>query len=213
MHINPNSIEIEDTLISDERKAELREKYGIPQNATTFIYGGNLGKPQDISFIIECLKDNADKEDRFFVICGTGTEYPKLKAYMSEYNPKNVLLLNGLPRTEYEEFAKAFNIGLIFLDHRFTIPNFPSRLLSYMQNHMPVLACTDINTDVGKTITEGEFGWWCESDNTDGFTKMVEEALNADLKTMGENGFKWLKNNFCVEKSYEIIKNSIEGKK
>lgn len=211
VHINPNSIEIEDELISDVRKAELREKYGIPQNVTTFIYGGNLGKPQDIPFIIECLKDNTNKEDRFFVICGTGTEYPKLKAYMSEYNPKNVLLLNGLPRTEYEEFTKAFDVGLIFLDCRFTIPNFPSRLLSYMQNHMPVLACTDINTDIGKTITEGEFGWWCESNNTEGFTKMIEETLNADLKAMGENGFKWLKNNFSVEKSYEIIKNSIEG--
>lgn len=210
VHINPNSIEIEDKPISNERKSEIRKKYAIPENAATFIYGGNLGKPQDISFIIECLKANADKADRFFVICGTGTEFKKLKAYVDEYVPQNVLLLNGLPKAEYEEFVKAFDVGLIFLDHRFTIPNFPSRLLSYMQSKMPVLACTDPNTDIGKVITENNFGWWCESDSPERFTEMVNNALICDLKIMGENGFEYLRENYISEKSYKIIINSIE---
>ena len=101
-------------------------------------------------------------------------------------------------------------MGLIFLDHRFTIPNFPSRLLSYMQNGMPVLACTDPYTDVGKIIVDGEFGWWCESDNPDAFTKTVDKALESDLRQMGENGFEYLKNNYTVEKSYNTIMQRIE---
>lgn len=205
VHINPNSVEVEESVISEEKKAEIRNKYQIPAGVKTFIYGGNLGRPQGIPFIIECLKANADKTDRFFVICGKGTEYSKLKAYVENEKPNNVLLLNGLPKAEYEEFAKAFDVGLIFLDHRFTIPNFPSRLLSYIQSKMPVLACTDVNTDIGKVITENGFGWWCESNNVDNFTKTVDDIISADLKVMGEKGFGYLCENYTSKKSYETI--------
>ena len=209
VHINPNSVEVFPYERDAAAKAEIYAKYGIPADATTFIYGGNLGRPQDIPFIVECLKANADKPDRFFVVCGNGTEYPKLKAYVEEYKPSNVLLINGLPKAEYEDFVKAFDVGLIFLDHRFTIPNFPSRLLSYMQSRMPVLACTDPNTDIGQVITEGGFGWWCESNSTDAFTAKVEEAIAADRETMGDKGYEYLTEHYTSAHSYEILLNHL----
>lgn len=205
VHINPNSIEVEESALSEDKKAEIKAKYGIPENATTFIYGGNLGRPQGIPFLIESLKANKDKTDRFFVICGTGTDYGKLKAYYDAEKPQNVLLLNGLPKEEYDEFVKAFDVGLIFLDHRFTIPNFPSRLLSYMQSKMPVIACTDPNTDIGKVAEEGGFGISCESSDPANFTAAVDEMLTRDLKVMGEKAFTYLTENYTADKSCEII--------
>lgn len=209
VHICPNAIEVRPKPKKDN-KEETRRKYGIPIDKTVFVYGGNLGKPQDIPFIMECLKANGKYDDRFFVICGTGTEYPKLKKYVDESAPKNVLLISGLPKDEYESFVGCCDVGLIFLDHRFTIPNFPSRLLSYMQNGMPVLACTDPNTDIGKVITEGKFGWWCESDTPEHFTETIEIALKSDLENLGENGLKYLKENYTVEKGCEIINEAVK---
>lgn len=206
VHINPNSVEkTPSASLSIDEKNQIREKYNIPKDATTFIYGGNLGRPQGIPFLIECLRANAGKNDRYFVICGKGTDYPKLKAYVDEEKPSNVLLLNGLPKDEYEKFVKAFDVGLIFLDHRFTIPNFPSRLLSYMQSSMPVVACTDKNTDVGKVIVDGGFGWWCESNSTENFTRVVDSAIGENLQAMGENGFNYLNEHFLSEQSCDII--------
>ncbi|MBR2043686.1 MAG: glycosyltransferase family 4 protein [Clostridia bacterium] len=214
VHICPNTIDVVDDFLSDERKLQIREKYGIPKDVKVFIYGGNLGKPQDIPFVIECLKANAGKKDRFFVICGTGTEYPKLKAFVETEKPSNVLLINGLPKAEYEEFVKAFDIGLIFLDKRFTIPNFPSRSLSYMNSKMPILACTDKNTDIGKVISENGFGWWCESDSTEKFTAAVDFAIKEDITAMGEKGYKYLCENYTSKNSYDIImKNITESEK
>ncbi len=205
VHVSPNSVEISEQATSEEQRCQARQKYNIPENAKVFIYGGNLGKPQGIPFLIKCLDANKNREDCFFVICGTGTEYGKLKTYIDENKPSNVLLINGLPKAEYEEFVSACDVGLIFLDHRFTIPNFPSRILSYMQKKMPVLACTDPNTDMGKIITENGFGWWCESNDADKFSELVDSALKADLKSMGENGYKYLEENYTVEKAYKII--------
>lgn len=205
VHISPNSIDISKIHRADINRDEIRIKFGIPQDDIVFIYGGNLGKPQGIPFLIECLKTNENKQGRYFVISGTGTEYNKLKIYFDENRPENMLLINGLPKDEYDELVSACDVGLIFLDHRFTIPNFPSRILAYMQSSMPVLACTDVNTDMGMVIEEGNFGWWCESNATGDFTTAVEHAINADLHKLGKNGFEYLEKNYTVDKTYRAI--------
>ncbi len=210
VHIAPNSVKVlprED--VSEETKRELRQKYNVPLDKTVFIYGGNLGRPQGIPFLIECLKANEEKDDRFFVVCGKGTEYKKIEEYVLASNTKNVLLINGLPKEEYENFVKSCDVGLIFLDKRFTIPNFPSRLLSYMQNAMPVIACTDVNTDIGEVIKKGGFGWWCESKDSREFTSLLDEALGADLKKMGDNARAFLEENYTVEDLYKTIMKNI----
>ena len=210
VHVSPNSIEICDKNISAERKAFLRKKYHVPLDKKVFIYGGNLGRPQGIPFLIDCLKATSDRDDCFFVICGTGTEYGKLELYYNSVKPSHVLLINGLPKEEYEDFISACDVGLIFLDHRFTIPNFPSRLLSYMNNSMPVIAATDPNTDIGQVIVDGGFGWWCESNDVEAFTKIVNEASLIDLADKGENTWRYLHENYTVNISYQIMMRWIE---
>ena len=181
VEVCPNSIEpLEEPAPEEEKRRMLREKYGVPADRTVFLYGGNLGRPQGISFIIDALRACSEKENRFFVICGTGTEYPKLKAYVDAERPQNVLLINGLPKEEYDALASACDVGLLFLDYRFTIPNFPSRLLSYMQAGLPVLSCTDPNTDVGDVIEAGGFGWKCYSNDMDIFCQTVDAACESD---------------------------------
>lgn len=206
VEVCPNSVEpLEMEELAPERKKELREKYGVPQDKTVFIYGGNLGRPQGIPFLIDCLRANVDREDAFFVVCGTGTEYPKLKEYADTSKPENVLLINGLPKEDYEDFVAACDVGMIFLDYRFTIPNFPSRLLSYMQSGLPVLCCTDPNTDVGDIAAEGGFGWKCLSNDVAAFCAVVDAAVNTDLKKMGQAGKEYLLKHYTAEQGYHII--------
>lgn len=206
VEICPNCIEVLDMRITAEERSDIREKYGIPHDKRVFVYGGNLGKPQGIPFIIECLKTQESNEDAYFLIVGDGTEYGKLEAYFNEANPTNMKLMKRLPKEDYDRMIAACDVGMIFLDHRFTIPNFPSRLLGYMQAGLPVLACTDPNTDVGKVIVDGGFGWWCESNDAEGFAEMVELALKADRHVMRQQELQYLEENYTVEKAYKIIR-------
>ena len=203
--ICPNSIEIRDMSIPFEQKVALREKYGIPVDKTVFVYGGNLGKPQGIPFIIDCLRRQKENPDAFFLIVGDGTEFKKLEAWFAEEQPSNMKLIKRLPKEDYDQLAAACDVGLIFLDHRFTIPNFPSRLLSYMQAKLSVLACTDPNTDIGDVIAGGGFGWWCESNDPEAFCQLVTEAQSADRKAMGEAGYVYLNEYYSVEDAYKTI--------
>lgn len=205
VEICPNSIEVQDMSVSPEERSALRDKYGIPQDKKVFVYGGNLGKPQGIPFIIECLKKLNGHPDAYFLLVGDGTEFSKLQKFFDEEKPANMKLLNRLPKEDYDRMVAACDVGLIFLDHRFTIPNFPSRLLSYMQAGLPVLAATDPNTDIGKVITEGGFGWWCESNDANAFTSKVEAAMKADITPMQKAEKAYLLENYTVERAYGKI--------
>ena len=207
VEVCPNSIEIIDKSVDALTRRVIRNKYGIPLDKKVFVYGGNLGKPQGVPFIIESLKRCENLFEAYFLLVGDGTEYHLFSDYVEKEKPKHIKLMKRLPKEDYDTMVGACDVGLIFLDHRFTIPNYPSRLLTYMQAKIPVLACTDSNTDIGKVITDGGFGWWCESDNAVKFSEMLNLVLDSELDKLGNIGFDYLKTNYTVEKAYTIITN------
>lgn len=206
VEVCPNSIEPVNAKISDDEKHKVRQKYKLPLDKTIFLYGGNLGKPQGIDFLIECIRANEVNTKSYFLIAGSGTEYLKLKHFFASETPNNAKLLSELPGQDYRLLANSCDVGLVFLDSRFTIPNFPSRLLSYMQSSMPVLAATDTNTDIGQVITEGNFGYWCESVDVDRFNQLVNKLSEDDLRLkLGNNARDYLEKHYTTEQSYNII--------
>lgn len=211
VEICPNCIEVQDMRLDESEREQIRKKYGIPLDKVVFVYGGNLGRPQGIPFIIECLRTQLNNERAYFLIVGDGTEFPKLQTFFDEMKPGNMKLMKRLPKDDYDRMIAACDVGMIFLDYHFTIPNFPSRLLSYMQAGLPVLACTDSNTDIGETIVDGGFGWWCESNSVSAITEIIEEIVHESrVKIAGEKAIKYLKDNYAVEKEYDIFQNTLK---
>jgi len=227
VEVCPNSVELEIEPFSSDTKlqtvvsstdpqvtdySKIREKFGIPADSVVFIYGGNLGKPQGLDFLLRVLDSNRNKKDRYFLVVGFGTEYWKIAQWFEENKPDNALLFSALPKQEYDELVRSCDVGLIFLDPRFTISNYPSRLLSYLEYKMPVLMATDVNTDIGPIAAENGYGLWCENGDLDTFNSLVNKFVaDPSLRTrMGEKGYRFLEENYTVEQSYEIIMNHFE---
>lgn len=206
VEIAPNSLE----LLSDNQSVKddadsIRQKYGLPTDKPIFIYGGNLGVPQGIPFLMKCLETNADRDDCHFVVVGSGTYYQQLADWYKERKPKAVTVMKGLPKEDYDRLVQACQVGLIFLDYRFTIPNYPSRLLSYLEYKMPIIACTDPNSDVGTLAASNGYGFYCPSNDVDAFTLAVDRMLDSDIKAMGKKGYVFLKANYMVQHTYDAI--------
>ena len=206
VEICPNSIEI----VNEENvcdRVAMRRKYKIPIDVPVLMYGGNLGKPQGIDFIIQVLESNKNRKDRFFCIVGSGTEFNKLLDWYKSTHPSNVLIHSEVPKEDYDLLIKAADIGLIFLDYRFTEPNFPSRLLSYLENKLPVLSSTDRATDVGNIIEDNRIGYSSFSDDLEDFNSKLDKLLTEkdNWAAMGQRGFDYLLAHYQVAHSYEII--------
>lgn len=206
VEIAPNSYDVpKEYADSDSERRNVRKKFNLPVDKPIFIYGGNMGRPQGITFLVECLNAVKDRGNCHFVVVGDGTEYPKLDAFVKECHPAAVSVFRRLPKEDYDALAAACDVGLIFLDYRFTIPNYPSRLLPYLMSRKPIIAVTDPNCDTGALAEANGYGFYCPSNSVGCFVEVVNKMLASDIRQLGENGYKFFLGNYTTEHTYNAI--------
>ena len=127
-----------------------------------------------------------------------------------EVKPKSTTLMQSLPKDDSEMLANACDVGLIFLDYRFSIPNYPSRLLSSIMHKKPIIACTDPNSDTGSLAEENGYGFYCPSNSVAKFVKTIDRMLASDMKQMGENGYRFFLENYTTEHTFNAIMKHFE---
>ncbi|SDD99150.1 Glycosyltransferase involved in cell wall bisynthesis [Bhargavaea beijingensis] len=205
VEIFPNTKKVQDIMVA-ETNLVMREKLGIPKQATVFLFGGNMGRPQYIELLCEAVKECKEEQDIFFLFIGRGTDRYRLDNVIKEHEIKNALLLENLPRDKFEQITREIDVGLIILDSRFTIPNYPSRILSYMEYGKPVLAATDRVTDIKELIEDANCGEWVWSGDSKAFIESIRKmSANESLSSQGQNGRKYLEQSFTVERSVKIL--------
>lgn len=195
-----------------QTSTQIRQKYNLPVGKPIFIYGGNMGKPQGIPFFIECMKAVKNRTDCHFVVVGDGTEYSKLASFVEEEKPQSVSVFRRLPKEDYDKLASACDVGMIFLDYRFTIPNYPSRLLPYLMEKKPIIAVTDPNCDTGLLAEENSYGFYVPSNSVEDFVNVIDKMLISEIAKMGENGYQFYLNNYTTAHTYRAIVKHIKNK-
>ena len=215
LQIFPNTTKLnrEEEYIDDAM--QIKRRYGIQENRVIITYGGNFGKPQGIDFLIQILGVYKDNKNVEFLLVGKGTEKEKLYRYIKEKNIENVKLINFLNSEEFSKILKISDIGLVLLDYRFTIPNIPSKTLTYFKNRVPIMAATDNNTDFKQMLEDSGAGLWCESNDVYSFKEKLDFLIaNKKVrKEMGENGRLFLEKNLTTEVSVKILEDSFRNLK
>jgi glycosyltransferase involved in cell wall biosynthesis len=189
------------------KENKTRKKYNIPSDKVIAIYGGNMGKPQGIDFFMDIMKEYKNRKDIYFILLARGTEKEKVYQFIDDNKIKNILKLELIGEDEYKKILSLSDIGLIFLDKRFTIPNFPSKVLSYLEASMPVMAGIDINNDFKDMLEDSACGYWTKSGDIKKFKKKFDSLIkNKKLRQqMGQNGRKYLEQHFNVEDTITIL--------
>ena len=204
VEVNPNSLTPSAGIALD--KFALREKFGLPADMTVYVYGGSLGKPQAIDWFVDALRQNERDGKRFFVVAGSGTERHLLEEFVGKEEPRYMKLLPYLSREDFDSLLYASDVGLVLLDHRFTIPNFPCRTLSYMQASLPYIAATDEASDVGTIAEENGFGISCKSDKPANLIAACEQMECRDIQEMGDRAHEYFLTHYRTDQSYKLIK-------
>ncbi|MDG1709827.1 MAG: glycosyltransferase family 4 protein [Schleiferiaceae bacterium] len=180
----------------------------IEKNELKLIYGGNLGVPQNPELIAEFITKIELLNNISFKIIGSGTKFKFLEDYIISKKIRKTKILAQLPKAEYFKELQAADIGLIFLNERFTIPNYPSRMLDYLYFDLAIISNTDINTDITDFIKKAKVG--CCFYGFKDLEKMISEIKKLKqnpsyLKSFSCNSFKSLTTNFNVDISSERI--------
>lgn len=192
-------------------KMALRKKYGF-DGKFVIIFGGNIGLPQKLENILDVAKLYGESDEVLFFIVGNGTEKKKIEDLCAQMKLRNVVIKNSLPREDYQNIIAVANAGLISLSEDFTIPNIPSKSLSYFNAKIPIVAAIDNNTDYGKMIEDNiGAGVWALANRPLEIKEKID-YLSANPNVciqMGENGYDYFINNVTPLHTYSIIKKVI----
>lgn len=196
-------------------KIALRKKYNFDENFV-IIFGGNIGLPQKLENILAVAEWYQPEDKVLFFIVGQGTEKTKIESLVREKNLKNVVIKDSLPREDYQNIISVADCGLISLHEDFTIPNIPSKSLSYFNAKIPILAAIDEYTDYGTHIQdEVKAGFWAPSSHP----VLIKEKIdllrsNPQLcNEMGENGYRYFVNHVTPKHSYEVVMSQVKRAK
>ena len=207
LHLLPNWIAERHVVIQrDNRK--VRERWRVQESELLCVFGGNLGKPQQVGFLIDVAEAVKDDRRIRFVIIGEGTERESLLRSIKERNLGNVRLVDRLPRAEYQRLLASADVGLVLLHEAFTIPNIPSRLTGYWAAGVAVMAATDDATDFADAfLSRYRGGESVPMGDVAGFSRKLRwfaENPRA-VAEMGANGRQAVLEHFTAKTAAETI--------
>ncbi len=211
VHILRNWGKIKEKINID--KKELREKHNYLKDDFILIFGGNMGKPQELDFLLEVAKELLAEKNIKFLFVGQGTEQEILKQKSKKMKLSNVKFIDFIPREDYEKVLAMCDLGVISLSSRFTIPNIPSKTIDYFKLSLPIVAFVDKNTDYSEVLELEARAGLC---SLHGDIKKAKENIlklleNNELREkFGKNGRKYYERYLGVDKAYETIMKEIK---
>ena len=176
----------------------LKRKYGIT-NKFVVVFGGNMGKPQQLTNVLILAKSVIQFPDIVFLMLGEGVQINQLEAEAKTKGLTNIIIQRTIPKQDYQDLLSVCDVGMISLHRNFTIPNIPSKALDYFNVGIPVLASLDRVTDFGKILDEEQCGLWSYAEDNDSLKdNLIQLYLNKELRFLlgkcGKNYFlKYLK--------------------
>jgi glycosyltransferase involved in cell wall biosynthesis len=187
-------------------KEALRVKYSI-DDKFVIVFGGNMGKPQQLENVLGLAKKCRQFPDVLFLLLGEGVQMQKIAEEISGDPESNIRIHGTIPKSEYQDLLSLCQIGLISLNQNFTIPNIPSKTLDYFNVGLPVLASIDRCTDYGQVLDFSEAGYWAYADEPEtlyqNFRLMYEDSSKRAI--MGKNGRLYFEKHLLPEKAYRTI--------
>lgn len=196
-----------------EFNENIREKYNFKNSDFLIVFGGNMGKPQGLEFLLELAKRKSNDNKIKFILVGKGNERDKLEEIKIKENLHNVIFLNYIPREEYESFVSSCNIGIVSLHSNFTIPNIPSKTVDYCKLGLPILASIDNNTDYGYILeNEAKAGLFCLYGDINKYEEKLDLLINDEnlRNELSRNGKAYFEKYLTVKNAYETIIKEVE---
>lgn len=141
-------------------KIEIKKQLGYEKDDIISVFGGNMGEPQELENLLDMIKEFKEYKRIKFLFVGDGTQKGKLKNIKEKNDLTNLKIMNSLERSKYEEILSITDIGLISLNKKYTVPNFPTKVTGYIKKEIPIFASLDncSMSYLGKFIKENRIG-------------------------------------------------------
>lgn len=179
-----------------------REKFGIREEQTIFLYQGGLSHGRGIELLLETFKILTD--DRCVFVC---MGYGPLEELITQYaaRSKNIFLHPAVAPGILLNYTSSADFGISFIEdlclsYRFCLPN---KIFEYMMAGIPLL--TSNLFEMRRLVEVEGLGVVAESNTVEGFRQAIQAALVLDYNAVQQNIFSARKK-YCWETQEQVLK-------
>jgi colanic acid biosynthesis glycosyl transferase WcaI len=202
VHYIPNWIEVGPYINQEiSRPINFRSKLSI-ERKFIFLFAGVMGQSQGLELIIMAATTLKHMTEICFLFLGDGMEKDELVKLSKANYLENIIFHPFISQEDYAELLKEVDVGMISLSFKVKTPVIPGKILGYMAASKPIVAIINKESDGHKLIENAKCGYSIFSDaSPDEIGELFLKFFNEreKLKTMGENGHKYVLSNFTKE--------------
>lgn len=214
LHFVPNWLDASQINPDDPRASEFRQRLGIPDDATVFFFGGNIGAAAGVETVIEAFGSLPDVRTAYLVIAGAGANFGACRRQAAELSNPRIRFHNPWPAGETSAALAAADLLILPTRGRQSLASIPSKLIAYMLAARPVLALALAESDLAGVIRDSGSGWVIEPDEPTVLAEKMREVLGQSReawRSRGRSGRAFALSNFAAEACLPRIADIIEG--
>ena len=183
-----------------------RKQLGL-ENKVIFLYGGNIGKAQDMPNLLRLADSLKELEGAHFVFVGQGESYPEVEQFIGERRLTNTTLMPSISQEEFKDLLLEVDIGLFSLAKTHTAHNFPGKILGYIANNLPIVGSVNAGNDLMTLVNEHQAGFVFENPNDHALHDAAQQLAHSESlrKVQGGNARRLLDSHFSVQSAAEKI--------
>lgn len=195
---NAADFSLSEKLLTEFDREAFRKEHGL-EGKFVITYVGAHGVANHLEQILdagEALKDT----QVLFLLIGQGMEKDRLMKMREERKIANVRFIDSVPKAEVFKYILASEMGASVLKRVDTFKTvYSNKTFDYMSCKKPILMAID---GVSRELLEDAgAGSYVEPENTAEYDRVIREYLDDPerLKTEGESGYRYAKENFDRE--------------
>jgi glycosyltransferase involved in cell wall biosynthesis len=210
VHWLPNGVDLSLYKV-DEIQRGWREKNGFSEDDFLLIYAGTIGHIYSWDMVLEAAKITQQYPAIKWIFIGDGAAKANLVEKKEAIGLSNIFFYNPVPRSSLPEIWKSVNV--LFLPLKNIELNkgvVPAKTFEAMAMKVPILLGAE--GEAKKLfIDEGRAGLFVIPENTNDFVEKVLFLFNnrEECKKLGENGLRYVKENFdrglVTDKLYALL--------
>lgn len=171
---------------------ELRERLGWKDHETIVLHAGNMGRKQGLENVVAAARlAEAESSSVRFVLMGDGNQRQALE--LAAAGVRNITFVGSLPDAEFQTALTAADVLLVNELPGVREMSVPSKLTSYFNAGVPVLAATDPGSVTAGEIASAAAGVRVDAGDPAALVAAAE-ALGSDVafsKQLGESGLRY----------------------
>jgi len=212
-HWLPNGVDINFYEPEKIENSNFRTRNGFMDSDILFFYGGIIGHAQGLEVILETAKEIQHRTDIHFILQGAGPVKEELVLIKEQHQLNQVHFLPPVSKKEMPFVLKSVDVALVPL-RKLTLFEgaIPSKIFEALAMELPLILAVDGEARQ-HFVENAEAGIFVEPENVAELSKaVIELADNPNKrKTLGENGRKYVIENFNRDKIAKSFFDSLYG--